>query len=75
MSRYTPPPTPKEIAENQRRMIKVLIWTIAIPPLVFALMAFGYSDLAPAPVRNLTIQVDGLFGSPVWSTLDPRKPR
>ena len=74
MSRYTPPPDPKQIAESQRRMIKATLWIIAIPPLVFGLMAFGYSDLAPAPVRSLTIQIDALFGSPVWSILDPRKP-
>jgi hypothetical protein len=72
VSRYTPPPTPKQIAENQWRMVKVLIWTIAIPPLVFVLMAYGYSDAAPAFLRKAAIQIDALFGSPVWAILDPR---
>ena len=72
MSRYTPPPDPKQIAESQRRMIKAALWIIAIPLLVFVLMAFGYSDAAPAFLRTLTIQLDALFGSPVWSILDPR---
>ena len=72
MSRYTPPPDPKQIAETQRRMIKATLWIIAIPLLVFVLMAFGYSDAAPAFLRTLTIQLDALFGSPVWSILDPR---
>ena len=72
MSRYTPPPDPKQIAETQRRMIKATLWIIAIPLLVFVLMAFGYSDAAPAFLRSFTIQLDALFGSPVWSILDPR---
>ncbi len=72
MSRYTPPPSPKQIAESQRRMIKATLWIIAIPLLVFVLMAYGYSDAAPAFLRSLTIQLDALFGSPVWSILDPR---
>ena len=72
MRPYVPPPTPKQIAESQRRMIKVLIWTVAVPLLVFVLMAYGYSDAAPAFLRNFTIQLDALFGSPVWSILDPR---
>ncbi len=74
MSRYTPPPDPKQVADSQRRIIMALIWIIAIPPTLFVLMAYGYSDAAPAFLRNLTIQIDGYFGSPVWSILDPRKP-
>ena len=72
MSRYTPPPTPKQIAESQTRLMKATLWIIAIPLLAFVLMAFGYSDAAPAFLRTLTIQFDALLGSPVWSILDPR---
>ncbi len=72
MSRYTPPPDPKQIAESQRRLIKATLWIVAIPLLVFVLMAFGYSDAAPAFLRSFTIQLDALFGSPVWAILDPR---
>ena len=59
------------MAERQRRVIIALLWLIANPPLVFALMAFGYSDQAPASLRSLTIWLDALFGSPVWSVLNP----
>ena len=72
MRPYVPPPTPKQVAEGQRRIIKATLWIIAIPLLVFVLMAYGYSDAAPAFLRNLTIQIDGYFGSPLWSILDPR---
>ena len=34
-------------------------------------MAYSYSDAAPAFLRNFTIQLDALMGSPVWSMLDP----
>jgi hypothetical protein len=36
-------------------------------------MAVGYSDAAPAWLRRATIEIDAMFGSPVWSLLDPRK--
>jgi hypothetical protein len=56
---------------NQR--LKALVWIGAIPFLLFALMAIGYSDLAPPAVRKVVIEIDALFGSPVWSIIDPRK--
>ena len=75
MATYVPPPTPKQAAEMRARRNSALLWLAAIPPIIFLLMAFGYSDYAPAPVRQLTIQIDGAFGSPVWSILDPRRGR
>lgn len=72
MRPYVPPPDPKQVADSQRRIIMALIWIVAIPPLIFVIMAFGYSDAAPAFLRTFTIQFDALFGSPVWSLLDPR---
>jgi ABC-type polysaccharide/polyol phosphate export permease len=71
MSRYIPPPNPHEVAERQRRVMIGLLWLLATPPLVFALMVFGYSDQAPAALRSLTIWLDGLVGSPVWAFLQP----
>jgi hypothetical protein len=71
MPRYTPPPDAAQVAERQRRIIIALLWLLAIPPLVFALMVFGYSDQAPASLRSLVIWLDALFGSPVWSILNP----
>jgi hypothetical protein len=71
MSQYVPPPTPKQAAEIRAQRISVLLWLVAVPPLVLALMIFGYSDQAPAFLRSLTIELDSLFGSPVWSFLNP----
>lgn len=70
---YVPPPTPQQRAEMRAQRIKALIWIGAIPLLLFVLMVIGYSDLAPAPVRKVVIEIDALFGSPVWSILDPRR--
>jgi hypothetical protein len=69
---YVPPPTPQQRAEMRRQRIKALIWIGAIPLLLFVLMVFGYSDLAPDFMRKATIELDAMFGSPVWSILDPR---
>lgn len=68
-----PPPTPKEAAAIRAQRIKAMIWITAIPFIVFALMAVGYSDLAPDWVRRVVIEIDAMFGSPVWSILDPRR--
>jgi hypothetical protein len=70
---HIPPPTPQQRAEMRTQRLKALVWIGAIPFLLFALMALGYSDLAPASVRKVVIEIDALFGSPVWSILDPRK--
>jgi hypothetical protein len=72
MRQYVPPPTPKQAAEIRATRIKAAIWIAAIPLLLFVLMAFGYSDAAPAWMRRAVIEIDAMFGSPVWSILDPR---
>jgi hypothetical protein len=72
MRNYVPPPTPKQAAEIRAWRIKAMIWIVAIPFAVFALMAIGYSDLAPNWLRRATIELDATLGSPVWSLLDPR---
>jgi hypothetical protein len=71
MRPYVPPPDPQQVAAAQRRTILALLWLLALPPLVFALMVFGYSDQAPAFLHELTISLDGMFGSPVLSFLNP----
>ena len=77
MKNYLPPkiPNPKKDAERRARMISgaitALFWIAIAVPIVFALMAYGYSDQAPASLRSLTIALDGLFGSPVWMLLKP----
>ncbi len=68
---YTPPPTPKQRIENRARIIRATLWIAAIPPVLFALMAFGYSDQAPFWLRAAVIQLDTMFGQPVWSIIGP----
>jgi hypothetical protein len=69
------PPTPRQAAElrarRRARIVSALVWLLAILPLVFLVMAYGYSDQAPAALRNFTIALDSLFGSPVWLILNP----
>ena len=73
MSQYPTPNyrNPKQAAEHRRYMIRVLLWLALIPPLLFVLMAFGYSDQAPAALRDFTAQLDAALGRPVWSLIAP----
>jgi hypothetical protein len=74
---YLPPrvPNPKKDAERRQQLIssalRAALWIAAILPLLFMLMAFGYSDQAPAALRDFTIALDGLLGQPVWSIINP----
>jgi hypothetical protein len=71
MSQYPTPNyrNPKQAAEHRAYMIRVILWLAAIPPLLFLLMVYGYSDQAPAFLRQFTLQLDGAFGQPVWSLI------
>ena len=60
--RYVPP---KQAAEERARLRRRLFWIALSLPLAFALLAFGYSDQAPAVLRNLTITFDRALGYPV----------
>jgi hypothetical protein len=73
MSQYPTPNyrNPKQAAEHRSYMIRVILWLAAIPPLLFLLMVYGYSDQAPAFLRQFTLQLDGAFGQPVWSLIGP----
>jgi hypothetical protein len=57
--------SPKEAAENRARRRAWLYGTAVILPLLVALFAFGYSDQAPAVLRQATIAVDRIFGYPM----------
>ena len=57
--------SPKQAAEQRARLRALLFWIALGLPLAFALMAFGYSDQAPAALRELTISLDRTFGYPV----------
>ncbi|MBV6486549.1 MAG: hypothetical protein H3C55_03025 [Pseudorhodoplanes sp.] len=69
---YIPPPTPRQRAENRAHLITTALWLIAVPPALFAIMAFGYSDQAPAWLRSTTVQLDTMFGQPVWTIIAPK---
>jgi hypothetical protein len=73
MSQYPPPNyrNPKQAAEHRAYMTRVILWLAAIPPLLFLLMVFGYSDQAPTVLRDFTVQLDTAFGRPVWSIIAP----
>jgi hypothetical protein len=75
MSQYPTPQyrSPKQIAAQRAYMIRTIIWLALIPPVIFLVMVFGYSDQAPQFLRDFTVQLDGLFGRPVWSILAPSK--
>ncbi|PWB59866.1 MAG: hypothetical protein C3F17_15790 [Bradyrhizobiaceae bacterium] len=68
---YLPPriPTPKERAERRKRILSVALWSAAALPLIFVVMAYGYSDQAPAALRDFTMRLDQSLGSPVWEIL------
>jgi len=68
---YIPPQTPKQRAENRARILRAALWLAALPPLLFIVMAFGYSDQSPAWLRSATVQLDAMFGQPVWSIIAP----
>ena len=82
MKNYFPPKipvTPQEAAENRARLRarvwSSLFWTAVFLPLLVALMAYGYSDQAPASLRSLTIMLDGWFGYPLGKFLKVLPPR
>ncbi|MET0277301.1 MAG: hypothetical protein ABW198_03115 [Pseudorhodoplanes sp.] len=74
MSHYPTPQyrTAKQKAEHRAYLGRVIFWIAMIPPALFLLMVFGYSDQAPAKLRDFVAQLDATFGGPVWSIIGPR---
>lgn len=74
MSQYLPPKIrgSQQAKAHRANIISGLLWLLAIPPVLFVIMAFGYSDQAPAFLRSLTVELDSLFGQPVWSLIGPQ---
>jgi hypothetical protein len=60
---------PGEAAQNRAALIRRLIWLAAAIPIAFAFFAFGYSDQAPAFLRNAIIAVDRSLGFPIIGLL------
>jgi hypothetical protein len=76
---YLPPKvplTPKQAAEQRAQQIAIalraLLWIAIVLPLIFAAMAYGYSDQAPAGLRTVTTTLDGWLGRPVWALIGPK---
>lgn len=71
MSQYPTPQyrTPKQKAEHRAYLARVIFWLALIPPALFLLMIFGYSDQAPTKLRDFTAQLDSAIGKPVWSII------
>ena len=67
--------SPKQAAEHRARRWAILFWISLALPLVFAVLAFSYSDQAPAALRNTVIALDRSLGFPIaWliSLIGPR---
>jgi len=60
--KYVPP---KQAAEDRARRQAAIYWIALALPLLIALLAFGYSDQAPAALRSATIALDQAFGYPL----------
>jgi hypothetical protein len=57
--------SPRERAENRARWRRFFYGAAVALPLIVMLMLFGYSDQAPAWLRNVTAELDAVFGFPV----------
>jgi hypothetical protein len=64
--KYVPP---KEAAQSRARLRARLYWTALAIPLAFLLLVFGYSDQAPAFLRNFTIALDRTLGYPILALI------
>jgi hypothetical protein len=60
---------PKEAAQARARLKARLFWTAVAIPVVFAFLAFGYSDQAPDALRRTIIAVDRALGFPIAGLL------
>lgn len=60
--KYTPP---EQAAQERARRRAMLFWTAVAIPLLFGLLLFGYSDQAPAGLRESLIALDRSLGFPI----------
>lgn len=60
---------PGDAALGQARLKRRLIWIAAAIPLILMLLAFGYSDQAPALLRSSIIALDRALGYPIIGLL------
>lgn len=70
MTPYTPKyVSPKQKAEERARLLTTLFWLAVAVPVTFGVLAFGYSDQAPAALRSSTISFDRTLGYPIASLI------
>jgi hypothetical protein len=61
--------SPKQRAEDRKQLIRRLIFVAASIPLIFVVLAFGYSDQAPAFLRSAIVSFDRAMGYPIIGLL------
>jgi hypothetical protein len=61
--------SPKQAAQQRAELRTRLLWIAAAIPLLFVLLAFGYSDQAPAFLRDGVRALDASLGYPILSLL------
>jgi hypothetical protein len=61
--------SPRQAAEQKARRRAMLYWIAVAVPLVILLLMFGYSDQAPAPLREAIAALDRPFGYPILTLL------
>ena len=61
--------SPEERAENRARWIRFAYLVAVVIPLTGMVMIYGYSDQAPAWLRDFTVNLDAAFGFPILSLI------
>jgi hypothetical protein len=61
--------SPKQVAEARARRRALIYWIAVAVPLLVAVLLYGYSDQAPAALRNAVVAIDGMFGHPILRLL------
>lgn len=70
MTPYPPRYVSREKAAQERAQLRArLLWLAGGVVFVLMLMAFGYSDQAPAALRDITVALDRMLGQPILSLI------
>jgi len=60
---------PEDAAQSRRQIQRRLLWTAIGIPIIFMVLAFGYSDQAPAFFRSSIVSIDRVLGYPIIGLL------
>jgi hypothetical protein len=61
--------SPEKAAQERAQMRKRIMWAVLMVLLFFFFIVFGYSDQAPAAVREIAMGLDRAMGQPVLSLI------